>query len=40
MEKHKSSDMNISDLHENIKEDYYISSFVPVEVLYHLKPPI
>ena len=24
--------MDISDLHENIEDDYYISSFFPVEV--------
>jgi hypothetical protein len=40
MEKNKSFDMNISDLHENIEEDYYISSFFPVEVQYHLQPLI
>ena len=40
MEKNKSFDMNISDLHENIEDDYYISSFFPVEVQYHLQPLI
>jgi dUTPase len=32
--------MDISDLHENIEEDYYISSFFPVELQYHLQPLI
>ena len=32
--------MDISDLHENIEDDYYISSFFPVEVQYHLQPLI
>ena len=40
MEKNKSNDMNISDLHENIEEDYCISSFFPVELQYNLQPLI
>ena len=32
--------MDISDLYENIEDDYYISSFFPVEVQYHLQPLI
>ena len=36
----KSNDMNISDLHENIEEDYCISSFFPVELQSHLQPLI
>ena len=36
----KSNDMNISDLHENIEEDYCISSFFPVELQNHLQPLI
>ena len=32
--------MNISDLHENIEEDYCISSFFPVELQYNLQPLI
>ena len=28
---------DIRDLHENIEEDYYISSFFPVEVQHHLQ---
>ena len=28
----------INNLHENDEEDYYISSFFPVEVQYHLQP--
>jgi len=32
--------MDISDLHENIEDDYYISSFFPVEIKYHLQPLI
>lgn len=32
--------MDISDLQENIEDDYYISSFFPVEVQYHLQPLI
>ena len=32
--------MDISDLHENIEDDYYISSFFPVEIQYHLQPLI
>ena len=38
MDKNKSYDIDISDLHENIEEDYYVSSFFPVEVHYHLQP--
>ena len=29
--------MDISDLHENIEDDYYISSFFPVKLQYHLQ---
>ena len=32
MERNKLNDINISDLHENIEEDYYIFPFFPVEV--------
>jgi hypothetical protein len=32
--------MNISDLHENVEEDYCTSSFFPVELQYHLQPLI
>ena len=32
--------MDISDLHENIEEDYCISSFFPVELQYNLQPLI
>ena len=32
--------MDISDLHENIEDDYYLSSFFPIEVSYHLQPLI
>jgi hypothetical protein len=31
---------DIRDLHENIEEDYYISSFFPVELQHHLQPLI
>ena len=30
--------MDISDLKQNVEEDYYISSFFPVELQYHLQP--
>ena len=29
--------MDISELHENIEDDYYLSSFFPTEVPYHLQ---
>ena len=32
--------MDISDLKQNVEEDYYISSFFPVELQYHLQPLI
>ena len=32
--------MDISYLQENIEDDYYISSFFPVDVQYHLQPLI
>ena len=30
--------MDISDLKQNVEEDYYISSFFPVELQYYLQP--
>lgn len=32
--------MNLSDLQQNIEDDYYISSFFTVELQYHLQPLI
>ena len=32
--------MDISYLQENIEDDYYVSSFFPVDVQYHLQPLI